>query len=113
MTTPTAVVDVSKLAPGAFGHRSLMWWGTFGIILIEGMGFALVVGAYFYLRTRSSDWPPDGVVPPALLWGTVNTLLLLVSCIPNALAKKAAERVDLSSVRLWLVVAILVGVGFN
>ena len=30
-------LDVGSLAPGAFGSRSLMWWGTMGIVLIEGI----------------------------------------------------------------------------
>jgi heme/copper-type cytochrome/quinol oxidase subunit 3 len=58
-------------------------------------------------------WPPDGIAPPDLRWGTVNTLLLLISCVPNQLARTAAERVDLSRVRLWLAAAILTGIGFN
>lgn len=106
-------LDVSALAPGAFGYRSLMWWGTMGMMLIEGMGFALAIGAYFYLRTRTTHWPPHGVAPPDLLWGTVNTLLLLGSAIPNELAKKAGERIDLRGVRLWLVVCLAFGIGFN
>jgi heme/copper-type cytochrome/quinol oxidase subunit 3 len=106
-------LDVSRLPPGAFGYRSLMWWGTFGIIFIEGTMFALTIGAYFYLRTRVPTWPPAGTVPPSLLWGTVNTLLLLASAVPNELAKKAGERVDLRRVRLWLVVCLLFGIAFH
>jgi heme/copper-type cytochrome/quinol oxidase subunit 3 len=106
-------LDVSKLPPGAFGYRSLMWWGTLGLVAIEGTAFAIAIAAYFYLRTRTPAWPPDGIAPPRLLWGTVNTIILLASCVPNELARKAAERVDLNAVRLWLVAAILVGVGFN
>ena len=34
-------LDVGSLAPGAFGSRSLLWWGTMGIVLIEGTVFAL------------------------------------------------------------------------
>ena len=111
--TRRPAVDVSRLAPGAFGYRSIMFWGTLGIIFIEGMGFALTIGAYFYLRTRNPQWPPDGIAPPSLLWGTVNTLVLLVSGIPNQLAKKAAERVDIRAVRLWLVVCLVFGLVFN
>src|SRR5204863_3882185 len=91
-------LDVSTLPPGAFGSRSLMWWGTMGIVLIEGTVFALAIGAYFYLRTRMSAWPPDGVAPPDLRWGTINTLVLLASSIPNEAAKRAGERVDLRGV---------------
>jgi heme/copper-type cytochrome/quinol oxidase subunit 3 len=106
-------VDVSRLAPGAFGHRSLMWWGTAGIILIETTAFALAIGAYFYLQSRSADWPPDGVAPPDLFWGTLNVVVLLASAIPNQFARNAAERVDLGRTRLWLVVCLLFGVAFN
>src|SRR4051812_21454336 len=105
-------LDVSGLAPGAFGHRSILWWGTMGIMLIEGMAFAITIGAYFYLRTRAVHWPPPHVLPPDLRWGTINTVILLASGIPNQLAKKAAERVDLSKVRLWLVVCRLFGIAF-
>jgi len=108
-----ATVDVSRLAPGGFGNRSLMYWGTLGMCLIEGTAFALTIAAYFYLRTRNPQWPPDGIAPPSLLWGTLNVAVLLLSGIPNQLAKRAAERVDLRGVRVWLVVCLLFGVAFN
>jgi len=107
------MVDVSTLPPGAFGSRSLMWWGTMGIVLIEGTAFALAIGAYFFLATRAPSWPPSGVAPPALRWGTINTIVLLASLIPNQLAKRAGERVDLRGVRLWMVACLLFGVVFN
>ena len=107
------VIDVSELAPAAFGHRSLLWWGTVGLILIEGTAFVLAIASYFFLRLRSPAWPPPGVAPPDLLWGTLNVIVLLASAIPNQLAKNAAERIDLGGVRLWLVVGLVFGVGFN
>jgi heme/copper-type cytochrome/quinol oxidase subunit 3 len=106
-------LDVGALPPGAFGSRSLMWWGTMGIVLIEGTVFALAIGTYFYLRTRMPSWPPDGVAPPDLRWGTINTIVLLVSLIPNELAKRAAERIDLGGVRVWMLACLVSGVGFN
>jgi cytochrome c oxidase subunit 3 len=106
-------LDVSMLPPGAFGHRSVTFWGVAGIMLIEGTAFALAIGTYFYLQTRTSDWPPDGVAPPGLLWGTVNTAVLLVSAVPNQWVRSAAERVDLSRVRLWMVVCLIFGIVFN
>jgi heme/copper-type cytochrome/quinol oxidase subunit 3 len=106
-------LDVAHLAPGAFGHRSLMWWGTMGIVLIEGSMFALVIGSYFFLATRYASWPPSDIAPPRLFWGTLNLIVLLASAIPNELAKKAAERIDLGATRLWLVVCLAFGVGFN
>ena len=109
----TRTLDVAALPPGAFGARSLMWWGTMGICLIEGTVFALAIAAYFFFRTRMPAWPPDGVAPPDLLWGTINTAILLVSGIPNGLAKRAGEQVDLRGVRIWMVVCLVFGVAFN
>jgi cytochrome c oxidase subunit 3 len=88
-----AALDVSELPSFGFGHRSLMWWGTQGLMAIEGTLFALTVMAYFYLRSHSDTWPMSSP-PPVLLWGTLNTLVLLVSLWPNHLAKKAAEALD-------------------
>jgi heme/copper-type cytochrome/quinol oxidase subunit 3 len=106
-------LDVGALPPGAFGSRSLMWWGTLGIVLIEGTVFALGIGAYFYLVTRMPSWPPDGIAPPNLRWGTINTLVLLASLVPNELAKRAGERIDLRGVRVWMVICLVFGVAFN
>jgi heme/copper-type cytochrome/quinol oxidase subunit 3 len=106
-------IDVAGLPPGAFGSRSLMWWGTVGMVLIEGTVFAIAIGAYFYLCTRMPSWPPDGVAPPDLRWGTFNTAILLLSGIPNELAKRAGEDIDLGRVRIWMSVCLLFGIAFN
>ena len=113
-TTTGAVpdaLDVSELPSFAFGTGSLMWWGTLGLMAIEGTVFALAIVTYFYLRGRATVWPLNEP-PPALLWGTANTLLLLVSLWPNHLAKRAAERLDRRSVRLWLGVCLLASLVF-
>ena len=39
--------------------------------------------------------------------------MLLASGVPNELAKRAADRVDLRAVRLWLCVCLLFGLAFN
>jgi heme/copper-type cytochrome/quinol oxidase subunit 3 len=106
-------LDVAALPPGGFGSRSVTFWGTLGIVLIESTVFALAISSYFYFVTRSATWPPDGVAPPMLRWGTINTLILLASLIPNELTKRAAERVDLRGVRIWMVVCLIFAVGFN
>jgi cytochrome c oxidase subunit III len=106
------VLDVSRLPTYAFGHRSLMFWGTAGMIAIEGTMFLIALVAYYYLRGISLHWP-QSAAPPDLLWGTVNTGILLVSGIPNHLAAKAAEREDLHAVRRWLVVCLVMGIAFH
>jgi cytochrome c oxidase subunit 3 len=110
--TTRAAIDVQHLPTYAFGHRSIVWWATVGLIAIEGAMFALVITSYLFLKGRAPHWPP-GLDPPGLLWGTVNTLVLLASLVPNELAKRAAERLDLQKVRLWMVVAIAFAVAFN
>jgi cytochrome c oxidase subunit 3 len=99
------VLDVTGLPTYAFGNRSLMWWGTFGMILIESTVFVLAIVAYFYLRDRSYEWPPHGT-PPALIYGTINTVVLLLSAIPNQWTKKAAEQENLSRVRIGLCICL-------
>jgi cytochrome c oxidase subunit III len=112
MSAPRTL-DVAGLPPGAFGSRSLMWWGTAGMVLIETTVFALAIGSYFFLRTRMAAWPPDGVAPPDLRWGTINTLVLAASLIPNELTKRAAERIDRFGVCIWMMVSLAFAVGFN
>jgi cytochrome c oxidase subunit 3 len=104
-----AVIDVSGLPGYAFGHRSVMWWGTLGFMATEATAFALAAFAYFYLRHKSVDWPPN-LPPPNLLWGTLNLGMFLVSCVPNQWVKTAAEREDRRRVRIGLVVMTLIGV---
>jgi cytochrome c oxidase subunit I+III len=111
MTERSRVLDVSGLATYAYGHRSLMWWGTFGMILIESTVFALAVGTYFYLRDLAVTWPPHGV-PPVLTYGTINTAIMLLSGIPNQWTKHRAEAEDLRGTRIGLVICLIFGAAF-
>lgn len=101
-----SALDVHAIPSFGFGHRSLMWWGSLGLIAIESTLFALAVVTYFYLRSHAAVWPPtEG--PPALRWGTLNTLLFALSFWPAYRAKQAAEQIDLGQVRLWLTLSTL------
>jgi cytochrome c oxidase subunit I+III len=95
-------LDVGHLPTYGFGHRSLMWWGTAGMMAIEGTAFAFMIMIYFYLRALDDSWPRGGG-GPALLWGTLNAILIVLSAIPNTwLDRRAIDR-DLRSVRIGLV----------
>jgi cytochrome c oxidase subunit 1/cytochrome c oxidase subunit I+III len=74
--THRPTLDVSGLPTVVFGSRSILWWATMGLAIIEGTMFAILIATYFFLRTRVGDWPP-GVLPPYLLWGTINTGIFL------------------------------------
>jgi cytochrome c oxidase subunit III len=105
------ILDAARLPSFAFGHQSLMWWGTVGVMAIEGMAFALAAFMYVYVWTRSDAWPPD-VAPPDLRWGTLNVAILLASVLPNAYTKHAAERYDLRAVRIGMIACLAFGIAF-
>jgi cytochrome c oxidase subunit III len=106
---PQFKIDLAPLPTHAFGHRALTWWGLVAFFLIEGTAFAVAIAAYFYLMNLDQAWPPPPFLPPELLAGTLFTVLLLLSELPNTLAKKAAESEDLPALRKLLVVMSLVG----
>jgi cytochrome c oxidase subunit III len=103
-------LNVAGLPSVVFGYRSLIWWGTMGMMMIEGTMFAITVSAYFFLRTRSSDWPP-GLMPPRLTAGTINLIIFLVSVAPAVWTQKVAQRGDLKLTRIGLIVMSLFGAG--
>ena len=104
-------LDVSGLPTYAYGHGSLMWWSTAGLMLVEATVFGIGILMYFYLRGVALHWP-IGAPAPDLLWGTVNTAVMLASLWPNQLAKQAAEREDRPRARFWLVVCLLTSLVF-
>jgi cytochrome c oxidase subunit 3 len=112
MTAAARALDVSKLPSTVFDHRSHMWWGTLGFMLIEGTTLFVCIASYFYLRLNFTVWPPEHTLLPALLWPTVHAGVLLASLVPIALADRAARRLDLGGLRRWFVVASLFAVSF-
>ena len=101
--------DLAPLHTHAFGHRSLTWWGVSSFFLIEGTAFALAVAVYFYLLNREPYWPPPPFAAPNLIAGTLFTVLILLSEIPNTMAKHAAERGELRELRRLLIVVSVIG----
>ena len=84
------VLDLAHLPAHGQGSASPTWWGTAAFMLIEGTGFALVVAVYLYLMSLAAAWPIDAA-PPELLPGTIVTLLLLLSALPNLLLSRWAK----------------------
>jgi cytochrome c oxidase subunit III len=102
------VLDVSALPNVTFASRSITWWGTLGMMVIEASVFALALAAYFYLQSRSDSWPP-GVLPPDLFWGTLNTLIFILSVIPTEWYRRRARLGETTSVRIGLIISIIFG----
>lgn len=107
--TERVVLDVSKLPMHGLGTASLSWWGTLAFMLIEGTGFALAIATYLYLESLAPIWPLEAPAPE-LLPGTIVTLLLVASCIPNNLIARWAKNEDLRKVQIGLVVMSLLAV---
>lgn len=105
-------IDVSQLPTYAFGHRALTWWATWSMLLMEGTMLVILLVSYFFLRMGIPDWPPRPIPPPNLFWGTLNTIIIVASAVPNHFAKAAAERLDLARVKLWTIVTFAFGFAF-
>jgi heme/copper-type cytochrome/quinol oxidase subunit 3 len=80
-------------------------------MLIEGSMFLVALVAYFVFRTRVPEWPP-GAPNPDATFGTINTLVLLASTIPNQMTKTAAEKMQLGRVRPLMLVCLAFGIVF-
>jgi cytochrome c oxidase subunit 1/cytochrome c oxidase subunit I+III len=111
MSAASDAIDVRHLPSFGFGARSLLWWATSGLMLIESTGFAIGIAMYFYLRDINAAWPLNAP-PPDWRWGTLNTIVLAVSMVPNAFVKRAAQRRDRGATRAWLVVCLLFAIAF-
>ena len=99
-------LDVSALPEVAFGHRNVSWLGNIFYLMIEGTILALMVVVYFYLRTRSMEWPPAGILPPDLRFGVANGIVFLVSLVPARWVQVQARRGNVSGVRIGLMVLL-------
>ncbi len=102
------VGEVASLPDSGFSHRTLIWWGVIGFILIEGTAFVLAGGSYFFLMNHSTPWPPHRV-PPDLAVATAFTVLMLVSELPNVWTDRVAHAERLLPTRIGLAIMSLIG----
>jgi cytochrome c oxidase subunit III len=109
MKPPRVIGDLSGVKAHGFGFKSLWGWGLLGFMLVEGMAFLLAGGAYIYLMTQAQRWPLDSA-PPALLYGTLFTLIMLASQWPNWRMDKASHARDARGVKHGMVIMSAIGV---
>jgi cytochrome c oxidase subunit 3 len=110
VSEPRIVADVADLPTTTFGHRSPMWWGTLGFIVIEGSTLFICAVSYFYIRKNFPTWPPEGVLRPALTAPAVQAALMAISNVPMVMVDKAARRLDLRAVRAGMLVISLLAI---
>ncbi|MGZ2410664.1 cytochrome c oxidase subunit III [Sphingomonas sp. F9_3S_D5_B_2] len=108
--TPRFTQDVADLPTSKFGPSSLTWWGIIGFMVVEGAAFGLAFAAYFFLMGHEQGWPPEGRAAPDVLAGTLFTILIIASEVPNTMIKKAAEARDVPTIRRLLPVMVAIGV---
>jgi cytochrome c oxidase subunit 3 len=107
---PRFTDDVAELPTHKFGPSSLTWWGIIGYMVVEGAAFGMAFAAYFFLMGHEQGWPPEGRAAPDVLAGTLFTIVILLSEIPNTMIKKAAEKYDVDTVRALMPLMVAVGV---
>lgn len=111
-----AVIDISELPHHEFDTYDPVWWGNNLLLAIETSMFAILIATYFYLRQNFSLWPPPvaqltaTLRPlPELTYGTANTILLVLSCIPMVFTDRAARRDDRRASEIGLVICAICG----
>jgi heme/copper-type cytochrome/quinol oxidase subunit 3 len=67
-------------------------WGLLLFAASEGALFGTLLAAYFYLRFRSTQWPPAGIEAPSVALPLALTGALVLTTAPMALAALAARR---------------------
>jgi cytochrome c oxidase subunit III len=107
---PRFTDSVAGLPTHKFGPSSLTWWGIIGFMVIEGAAFGLAFAAYFFLMGHEQGWPPEGRQAPDLVAGTLFTILILLSEIPNTMIKRAAQERDVPAIRMLMPVIIAIGI---
>ena len=103
------VRDFSGLPLHGSTTASLTWWGTLAFMLLEGSAFALVIGMYLYLLSIAPGWP-IAAPPPGLGPGTIVTLILLASLLPNWFVGRWAQQQALRKVQLGTALMSLLGI---
>lgn len=112
----TATLDVSHLPTGGFDTKAPLWWGNLLLLAIETTTLVIAAAAYFYLVQNFNIWPPPRRLPPVelnaepdILLPTINTVIILLGCIPMIFTDRAARSGDKGSVKIGLMICLLIG----
>lgn len=111
--TPRAVMNLRELPDICFGPRDVMWWGTFGFMVIEGWTIVLTMFAWVYLQQNVQAWPPHGTPLPSLGLPTIELALMLASVPLARWCATAAHAYDLAKVRIGFGLIGLLGIALT
>ncbi len=105
------VHDVSTLPNVTFGSRSIIWWGTLGFMITEGMTLVICAFAYLYLRKNFFTFPPRATPLPSLGVPIAQLILMAITIGPMWYAARAARTLDLQRTRVALSIEVVLKVG--
>jgi heme/copper-type cytochrome/quinol oxidase subunit 3 len=104
------VIDVGELPTHAFGARDPLWWGVILLVAIESTMLVLLAVSYFYIRSRTTPFPPV-IVPRTIAWiATVEVAVWIASALPTYRASRAAIAGDVRGMRRQLTIATALGI---
>ena len=101
-TVPSAAAAVQRRRL-AFPNA---WWGVALLIATEAALLLCMIATYFYLQSKSRQWPPPGIEDPKVALPLLLTAGLVATSIPMALAYRSAAVGRLGAARWWLVAAL-------
>jgi cytochrome c oxidase subunit 3 len=104
------VLEVSGLPAHAFGPRDPLWWSVILLVAIEGTMLALLAVSYFYVRDRTTPFPPVEVAHRIAWMATIELAVWIASAVPTYAAGRAAIAGDVGRMRRQLVIATALGV---
>jgi cytochrome c oxidase subunit 3 len=100
------------VTPTAKPVRSTAWWGMMTLIATESMVFVILLGAYFFLRSSTTPWPPGGIKAPELTLSVPFSFVLWGSSVPIVYAEAAIRRGSVRGLRVGLLVSAIMGLAF-
>jgi cytochrome c oxidase subunit III len=112
-TTAASAVRPDRQAPERPVGHTTAWWGMVLFLSSEATTFACLLASYFYVRFADpGPWPPATAPPPELFWSSLETGALVLSCVPMAVAVRAARGGRRGALMVSQVVVWLLGTAF-
>jgi len=109
-----ATASTVTAAPHAVANRpNLVSVGTIVWLSSELMFFSALFAMYFTIRsvTGSQNWPP-AETHLNVVFGSINTTVLVLSSLTCQIGVFAAERGDVAKLRRWFILTFLMGAFF-
>ncbi|MGF1557778.1 MAG: heme-copper oxidase subunit III [Flavobacteriaceae bacterium] len=94
----------SEKVKGDRAKKMMLWFGMVSLI----MAFAGWTSAYIVSSSRE-DWMADLEIPNAFY---ISTLLIIISSLTYAIAKRAVQKDNKPLAMMWLLVTLVLGITF-